>query len=790
MKKFLSVLFFGLGMSASTMGQDGMSLTGFRSSSYNSQQLLITAQNGYIRIVPYRADIIQVTYQQKAMQEAVSYSTIARPQTIKASYKDKGELIELTTDQLRVVVDKKDLSVYFLNQKGDTLSVARNYEVLNNGLKLDFASNSEEAFYGGGFKAIDLNKRGSVLENYNQAHGGYKFGQTDQNIVIPFLVSNRGYGLYLDNHAKSRFDVAKTEANQVTFSTTSGTMRLYFIGGASIGDVVSNYTYLTGRQPLPPRWAMGYISSRYGYKSEREAVNVVDRTQKAGIPLDGIVFDLYWYKSKAFMGNQNWARDSFPNPPLMLNNLLKRGIRVVPISETYITKESENFTFAKDHHLFAQMKHDTGQAYIFEKFWTGSPTGLLDIFKPEAQQFYWSMYRERIKEGMSGWWFDLGEPELVNDSLRFSLGEDNEVHNLYSLVWAKAAFDGYRKDFPQSRVFTMIRSGFAGMQRYSTFPWTGDVSRSFEGLQAQIPSMVNMGLGGVGYMHSDAGGFTSGPNIDAELYSRWLEFAAFTPVMRTHASIRNFNYSPEPVFWDDVTRDRVTGYIKLRYQLLPYNYTMAYNNTITGRPLMLPVNYFEQDNKRLANVNDEYLWGEHILVAPVITKGETTKKVLFPKGQWIGFNDLKIYKDSAEVYAPIDSLPLFVKAGSIIPMSKVILNTDQYDGKELLLKYYGSGTGETVKSEWFYDNGTDPNSLTKGQYDLVSFTTSRKGNEDHIAVTGKHVTARKTRFQLEVMGKRIKSVRFSKETDYEIIGDTSINFMWTGRPVALTIQTF
>ncbi|MEO6917129.1 MAG: TIM-barrel domain-containing protein [Chitinophagaceae bacterium] len=790
MKKFLATLCFVSILISPAIAQDLQTLTGFKSSVFDGKQVLITAENGYIRIVPFSADIIEVTYQQKAKQQVLSYSTTGKPQTVKVFYKDKGDQIELITPRLRVIVQKRDLSVYFINKKGDTLSAAKNYQVLSDGLKVNFTTTLDEAIYGGGFKGIDLNKRGTVLENYNQAHGGYKFGQTDLNIAIPFLLSNRGYGLYLDNHARSWFDVAKTKADQIDFTTTAGTIRFYFISGNSMGDVLANYTQLTGHQPLPPRWAMGYISSRYGYKSETEITNVVDQIQQAGIPVDAVVFDLYWYKSKLFMGNQNWSHDSFPNPQRMLGNLRKRGVRVIPISETYITRQSENFNYANNHHLFAQNKFDTAQPFIFEKFWTGAPTGLLDMFKPEAQQFYWNMYRQRIKEGISGWWFDLAEPELVNDSIKFSLGNDNEVHNIYPLAWAKTAFDGYRKDFPGSRIFTLIRSGSAGMQRYSTFPWTGDVSRTFEGLQAQVPSMVNMGLGGVGYMHSDAGGFTGAMTKDAELYSRWLEFAAFTPIMRTHASTRAPGYAPEPIHWDSATRLRVTRYIKLRYQLLPYNYTMAYNNTINGRPLMMPVNYFEENNRRLNNINDEYLWGEHILVAPVVTKGETTKKVLFPDGDWIGFYNLESYRDSAEVNAPIDSLPIFVKAGSIIPMSAEIMNTDQYNGKELLLKYYGGTGGGNVKSEWFYDNGKDPHSLASGQYELVRFTTNRKGKEDHIDIAGVHVTGRKTQFHLQVMGKRIRSVRFSKAVSYKISGNSSVDFEWTGRPVELTIQSY
>lgn len=538
---------------------------------------------------------------------------------------------------------------------------------------------------------------------------------------------------------------------------------------------------------MPPRWALGYISSRYGYKSEREINDVVNKTQQAGIPLDAVVFDLYWYKSDSLMGNHNWYRDSFPDPHRMLTNLLTKHIKVITISETFITKKSENYEAAVAQHLLVPDYFDRSKPHIFKNFWAG-PAGLLDVFNPKAQQFYWNFYKARIKEGTAGWWFDLGEPESTSDSLRFYAGTDDQVHNLYALVWSKFAFDGYRKDFPQSRVLLLPRSGYAGMQRYSTFPWSGDIDRSFDGLKAQIPIITTVGLDGVGYMHFDAGGFTGAGEArkDPELYSRWLEFAAFCPVMRTHADATV--YSPEPVFWDDVTRERVTKYIKLRYALLPYNYTLAYKNTTTGRPLAMPVNYFDTDNKKLANVNDEYLWGDAILVAPVIMKGETTKKVLFPKGEWIGFNNHKSYSDSAYVNAPIDSLPLFVKAGSIIPMSGPYTNTTQYSGKVLTLKYYIGKNNKPVSSQWFYDDGKDPNSLKNMRYDLVTFTTSGKGHTRHISINPQHLVGRQKKFKLQLEGKNVASVKFSNQTTYTITGN-EIDFDWSGTPMRIVIKT-
>ncbi len=791
-KKFIFIIILLFGTCFTALPQKIKESKGFHNSYYNGKSLVIHATNEYIEITPYTADIIRFSYKFDLEQPLKSYSTIVKPGKVTAKFTDGRYFMTLKTSALKVLINKDNLSISLINKNNDTLSTISNYIKTSESSSIDFHSDGKEAFYGGGSNAIDINKRGCVLENYNQAHWDYKFGETNMNIAIPFLVSTKKYGIFMDNPVKSTFDVCKTNTKLLSYKTSSALVNFFFIAGAGLDEVVTNYTWLTGRQPLPPRWALGYISSRYSYKSESEITGVIDRTMKAGIPIDAVVFDLNWYKSSRLMGNHNWYRDSFPDPEKMLTFLLNKGIKVVTISETYVTKRSENFAFANEHHLLTPDLVSKPEPHIFKKFWAG-PAGLLDIFKPESQKFYWDFYKARINEGTGGWWLDLGEPELSSDSLRFSAGTDNDVHNLYPLVWTKTVFDGYRKDFPKSRIFILPRSGYAGMQRYSVFPWSGDVDRSFEGLKAQIPMMLNMGLGGVGYMHSDAGGFSAAGTLrkDAELYSRWLEFAAFTPVMRTHADATL--YSPEPIFWDDVTRKRVTNYIRLRYSLLPYNYTLAYTNTTTGRPLMLPVNYFEPGNKRLGNINDEYLWGDHLLVSPVIVKGQTVKRVLFPKGEWIGFNDLKSYKDSANIDAPVDSLPLFVKAGSIIPMAGFLNNTEQYNGQSVIFKYYPGDKTATVKSQWFFDNGTDPNSLKNRQYDLVDFISNGNGKKYFITINPRHLLTKQKHFSLIIAGKYIKSVTFSKKTKFNLIkndeGLSEVNFNWTGGTLKLDIKT-
>jgi oligosaccharide 4-alpha-D-glucosyltransferase len=783
--------FLWIGMIATALGQDASLKAIGIPPAFDGKKLLINTGKGFIEVQPFSAGVIRINYKAKRYGVVKSDLPVCSPENVRAFYTSNAAFITLQTRSLKVIVNRKDWSVSFVNQKGDTLSKAFNALKTGDSSSVDFKSDGREAFYGGGSKAIYLNKRGKVLQNYNQAHFDYQFGEKDMNIAIPFLVSSRKYGLFVDNVAKSSFDAGAANPKILRYKTSAGALSFFFIGGETLDRVLFNYTRLTGRQPLPPRWALGYISSRYGYKSSTEIEKVVAKTQAAGIPLDGVVFDLFWYKADTLMGNYTWNTDSFPDPHKMLHTLLNKGVKTVLISEPYITEKSANFTYAKAHHLLTPDFTNLEQPHIFGDFWAG-PAALVDIFKPAAQQYYWNFYKEKIKEGVSGWWFDLLEPERSSDSLRFSVGKEINYHNLFPLVWEKNAFDGYRRDFPKDRIFLLPRSGYAGMQRYSTFPWSGDNDRSWEGLKAQIPIILNMGLGGVGYMHSDAGGFTGNKTRNPELYSRWLEFAAFSPVMRTHADATG--YTPEPVFWDDTTRIRVTGYIKLRYQLLPYNYSLAYRNTISGRPLVMPVNYFEAENTRLENINDEFLWGAQMLVAPVIVKGQTVKKVLFPKGEWIGWNDLKSYRDSAEVTAPIDSLPLFVKAGSIIPMVSPITNTSQYDGHSLILTYYPAANQSKVSSEWFFDDGRDPQTLANGKYDLVTFITQSTGTGYQITIAPKHLINKQKHFRLVIPGKQFKSVSFSNKTNYSLTRDNSgetngVDFDWNGKPLVLTVKS-
>ncbi len=691
-------------------------LNNFKSYQFQDNTLKIIAENGLITISAYDNDIIKITFFDDHNSKAdSSYVVIKAAKNIKQKVEEKADSIYFRTDSLKLIIAKNDFSIKFQKIHGDYLTNNETYfrnDTSHTGLL--FSLTKQEAIYGTGSRAIPINRRGYRLENYHQPHYGYQYGEENLNVSIPFFISGNGYGVFFDNKGAGWFDIGKKNKDKFEYSSESGTLS-YFLFAGNNDQILQQYTWLTGRQPMPPIWALGFIQSRFGYKSQTETLDIVKRTKAAGYPIDATVLDLFWYGDVKTMGNHNWQRDSFPNPVKMIEELNGLGVKTIPITQTYVTKLSDNYKLAIEKDILA--KDAFGKNYVIGNFWAGAAS-LIDIFKPEAQQYLWNFYKQRINEGVAGWWCDLGEPERHPDSIRHIIGDARSVHSIYPLIWSQLIYNNYRKDFPNQRVFNLARSGGAGMQRYATFPWSGDVSRSWNGLKAQIPIILGMGMSGIGYMHADAGGFAQGIK-DPELYARWMQLAAFTPIYRAHADPSPA--APEPIFWDDSTQQIVKKFIKLRYQFLPYNYTLAFENSSTGKPLAMPLNYFDTRKKSLENINDAFMWGSGLLIAPVIEEGKTQRKVIFPKGIWIDFFTGKQYHDSTTVKAKLNQLPFFAKAGSFIPMNKDMGNTMAYTSDTLLVKYFIINDGYRHKYQLFDDDKKDPLSIENKKFELLTF---------------------------------------------------------------------
>ncbi len=697
----------------------------------NGSNLLIKTTGGSVSVQAYNGQSIRITYFDTVYTALDSgYSLIGKPENIIPTVINRDEYLEYLIGNVKAVILKNPIRINFsVNNK---LILEEEDGYLETGIykTLQFKLKPEESIFGSGSRAIGTDRRGQKLQNYHRAQYGYTLGEKNINISIPLFLSSNVYGLYLENYGAGYFDIGKTDTNVFELGSESGRMSYFFISGNSYDNILTNYTYLTGRQPIPPRWAMGYIQSRFGYKTREEVSNVISQMQKEGFPMDAIVLDLYWFGPITAMGNLTWDTVAFPKPVQMLEEFNRMGVKTILITETFVNEKSDNFNYIKDNNLATT--DSLGKPYLISDFWTG-PSLLVDIFKPETKNWMWNYYKKYTSQGVAGWWCDLGEPEKHPDQIRHVNGKARDLHNVYPQEWSKLISDGYKKDFPEQRLFNLARTGYAGFQRFSTFPWSGDILREFSGLKAQIPIMTGMSMSGHGYMHSDLGGFAMGKR-DQELFIRWIEFGTFTPIMRPHGA---FEIPSEPIFWNDTVKNIVKQYANLRYKLLPYNYSLCWQNASSGTPLAKPLNYFDPSNKKLIVINDQFFWGDDFMVAPVINKGETSRKVEFPSGKWINFWNNETYTGNLNyrVQAPLETLPLFVRAGSFIPMVAEMKNTENYSTRNLTINYYPDKQLTKSNYQMYEDDGKTPDANIKGEYELLQFAGDVRANEIEIKLS-------------------------------------------------------
>ncbi|MDE6287707.1 MAG: DUF5110 domain-containing protein, partial [Muribaculaceae bacterium] len=510
----------------------------------------------------------------------------------------------------------------------------------------------------------------------------------------------------------------------------------YFVNGAStLADVTEQLTTLTGRQPLPPFWTLGYITSKYGYRTQDETIGTVDTLKRAGYPLDGLVLDLYWYGKEQDMGRLDWEPSQWPDPDKMLRDLGRRGVNVVAISQPFVLRNGrgvDNYNeLAEKGLLLLDSLGNTQEVEI----WVGEG-GMFDVSNPDTRDWLARRYRDLTLQGIDGWWGDLGEPEKHPLSGRHNNGLASALyHNQYGNDWSEIVYDMFRKDFPERRLMAMMRAGTTGLQRYSVFPWSGDVSRSWGGLEPQIRIMLNTGLSGPAYMSHDVGGFA----VDAEnpylpeLYVRWLQLGLFSPVLRTHAQqfAEPYNY---PQY-----ASVIKSLIKERYRWLPYNYTLTYENSVKGYPLVRPLNFTEPSTTAYDDITDEFLWGSEVLVAPVLAEGAVSREVTFPAGKWVAMADpARVYDGGTTIDypAPIEVLPLFVRAGAFIPMADYKMeNTGDYNPGNFTVHYYPVA-GEESTFTLYDDDRLSPASLAEGNYRLVTFTGNAGGSRVNVEARG------------------------------------------------------
>lgn len=605
-----------------------------------------------------------------------------------------------------VRVDKRPLRLQYWALAGDRVSAAGPLgpdgppllaESPEGGLCMDgwqvgvrFLLHPEDRFFGLGEPEqrqgpVPFNHRGRRYPIWN------KHLPAPSRLVLPVLISQRGYGLFIDNPWVAEWDLG-AGGRHFSYTAQGGQIAYYFIAGPELTAVLDRYTRLTGRPSLPPRWSFGLLQSKFGYRTWSEVAELVDTFGAKSIPLDGVILDLYWFRK---MGDLTFDLQAFPQPAAMIAALKARGIRLIVIEEPYVTRGSRLFPEGERLGLFG--RRPDGSAYTFP-FWAGE-SALVDFTQPLARQWWADQHEPLMAMGIDGWWTDLNEPEVHPQDMVHAGGIAAAVHNVYALHMLKAVDLAHQQHRPDKRLFVLSRSGWPGTQALGVGQWSGDVATRWEALANQIPLGLSMGMVGMASWNTDIGGFAGDPP-GPELYIRWIQFGAFTPVMRPHGA----QQEREPWAFGPEVEAIVARYIRLRYQLLPYTYTLAREASLTGLPFMRPLVLHYPQDANTFELRDQFLWGRDLLVAPVVTQGTVRRTVYLPEGIWYDFWTSRRIRGGCQVTAraPVDTLPLFVRAGAIIPLAPERERTGGAWGELTLAVYPSDGVS---RFELYEDDG-------------------------------------------------------------------------------------
>ncbi len=790
--RYIACIAFTLGFSGTAFALE----QNYQSHRLQDQRLSIQTDHGVVQLTFYNADTVEAFYQPNGLTQIASFSIANAPAKTVVHLKDSRTQLEFNSADLRVQIDKSPLRIRYFKD-GKILLSEENGLMTDNGQRgFRFNLSADEKLMGTGQRVLGMDRRGQKLPLYNKASYGYN-GKTEQMYFsLPMVLSSKKYLLLFDNSASGSVDLGKTENNILAFSAVEGRTAYVLVAGDNTPDIIKNYVALTGKQPLPPRWAFGNFSSRFGYRTEAEARATLDKFKQEDFPVDAIILDLYWFGKdiKGHMGNLAWDKTAFPEPEKMMADFRQQGVKTILVTEPFILTSSKRWQESVA--AGAITPGVDGKPKTFD-FYFGN-TGLVDVFNPIARDWFWGIYRGLKNQGVAGWWGDLGEPEVHPGDSQHLLGSGDALHNAYGHQWAKMVFDNSVKDSPNERPFIMMRSGAPGSQRFGMMPWTGDVSREWAGLKPQVELALQMSLLGMAYTHSDLGGFAGGEKFDSELYIRWLQYGVFQPVYRPHAQD---HIASEPVFHDQQTKDILRPFVKLRYQLLPYNYTLAYQNSTTGMPMMRPLFFSDESNAALIDNAQSYFWGDAFYVTPVTEPGVASVPVLLPQGVWFDYWNDKRFTGKQTINAPVtlQTIPVFVKAGSFIPMIKTIQNTEQYSSQNLQLHYYADASIKTATGQMYEDDGKDPQALAKGRFELLDFNAKQQRQNLQFSFTrhgGEYAGKPDTRqlelvvhnwpskpSRLQINGKTITDFRYDKTTRL-----LTINSIWDKANISLAIQ--
>ena len=693
------------------------SLGAMSAPAWDGKTLSFHSEQGNLAITPLSDDVIRVRFTlANAFGRDHSYAVINHDLGKLDAKVDIGSSsTTLATASLKVIVQHDPLRIEFQNIAGESLDAddpERGVAFAGASFRSAKRLRGDEHVYGFGEKNGRLDKRGWQLGGYNYVMWNSDTYQYDSSTdptyaAIPFFMvvrAGQAHGIFLDNTWRSTFDVGRERQDLLTFGAEGGDLDYYFINGPQPKEVIEHYTALTGRTPLPPRWALGYNQCRYSYYPDSRVRKLADDFRSKNIPCDAIWLDIHFQDNyKPF----TWDHERFPDPKKLITDLGAQGFHTVCIVDAHpkVEKGYEIYDSGIAGDDFVKRADGTvyeGPVWPSLADHNPGPSVFPDFSRPAAREWWGEQLKGLVDIGIAGIWNDMNEPSVFvppTGTMPLDVIHDNdgqptthrEIHNVYGQLMSRATFEGLGKLRPNDRPFVLSRATYAGGQRYAAI-WPGDNTADWSALRQAVSTLLGMGVSGFSFVGSDIGGYAHGPS--PELFTRWLQVGVFSPFMRVHAELG----SPDKEPWS-FGREREAinkRAIELRYELLPYIYNVMQQAGETGVPAMRPLFLEYPSDEAAAGIDDEFLFGSDLLVAPILREGEPDRAVYLPKGDWYDYWTGKSQAGGKTIRVPVkmDSFPIFVRGGAFIFRQPVVQNTGKMTGNPLQVLVAPSGESD------------------------------------------------------------------------------------------------
>jgi alpha-glucosidase len=667
------------------------------------QTLLFEGPQGRVILSVLAPDLVRVRFAPGPLGRDHSYAVVGRgPGDPRASFDVSPERTIVATVALKITVRHDPFRITFADAAGTSLDEddpERGMAASGAAVRVWKRLREDEHVYGLGEKAGSLDKRGNHLGGtsyamWNTDAYGYDAGTDPLYVAVPFFLVLRGgaaHGVFFDNTFRSSFDVGKESPGLLSFGAEGGELDYYFIQGPSPRRVLERFADLTGHMPLPPRWSLGFHQSRWGYYPESRVRFIADNFRQRRIPADTLWLDIdYLDDHKPF----TWDRERFPDPKRLMADLRAQGFRIVTIVDPHLKKERGYAPYeaglAGDHFV----KNPDGSLYE-GRVWPGVSV-FPDFSRPATRDWWAGLYAPLVEAGVAGIWNDMNEPavfDVPSGTMPLSVRHDNEgrpsdhreIHNVYGMLMSRATHEGLRRLRPSARPFILSRASFAGGQRYAAL-WPGDNTANWPHLRMTIPLFAGMGLSGLPFVGADIGGYAGRPS--AELFTRWLQLGVFYPFMRAHSETG----MPDKEPWSFGARHEASNRraIELRYELLPEIYNVLEEASRTGMPAFRPLFLESPEDPETYGLEDEFLFGADLLVAPVVVEAATQRALYLPKGDWYDFWTGRLFAGGKRIDVPVDldAIPIFARAGAFVFRQPVVQHTGEMPGQPLEVEVF------------------------------------------------------------------------------------------------------